>query len=134
PGAEFQYYHDWDEILVELAAYHVLKEQERFPLLDTFKRETELKVQGYIAALKCHAYRHRLPLRAELLHLLNTEHHTLYDYSEAEMMGLFPPQVHPDIYINEIIESQRLTHQVLPEICRKLGMEEEEIRELIERK
>jgi len=134
PEVEFKYYHYWDEILVDLAVYHVLDDQKRFPSIDTFKRQTELKVQGYITALKCHAYQHRLPLRAELLDLLTKEHKALYDYTEAEMMGLLPPQIHPDIYINEIIESQRLAHQVLPEICRKLKMSEDEIKALIERK
>ncbi|MFA0056384.1 hypothetical protein [Vibrio echinoideorum] len=124
----------WEHILVDLAVYHALDDQKIYPGLQAFQNETMMNTHQYINALKSHAYQHRLPLRAELLHLLNKDHEELYDDSEAEIMGLFPPQIHPDIYVSEIIESQRLIHQVLPGICRKLEMSEEEIKELIGKK
>ena len=106
------------------------EELQIYPNLEQFKHDTKLKVYAYINALKCHAAQHRLPLRAELLHLLDKEPKDLYDYTEAEMMGLFSPRIHPDIYINEMIESQRLLHKVLPALCLKCGMTEEELRNL----
>ncbi|PQJ46837.1 hypothetical protein BTO01_28855 [Vibrio jasicida] len=132
PGFELDYFHDWEEILVELAVYHALEEDLHiYPNLEQFKHNTKLKVYAYINALKCHAAQHRLPLRAELLHLLDKNPKDLYDYTEAEMMGLFPPRIHPDIYVNEMIESQRLLHKVLPALCLKCGMTEEELRNLV---
>ncbi|EHH1077212.1 hypothetical protein ACOKWQ_003828 [Vibrio parahaemolyticus] len=131
PDIEFDYFHDWEEILVELAVYHTLEDDlQTYPNLKSCKHETKLKVYAYIDALKVHAAQHRLPLRAELLHLLDKNPKDLYNYTEAAMMGLFPPQIHPDIYINEMIESQRLLHKVLPALCLKCGMTEEELRNL----
>ena len=40
-------------------------------------------------------------------------------------MGLNNANLHPDIYMNELLVGMRAIHQVLPAIMRKLGIEEE---------
>lgn len=127
PTHPLEYFFDWEEVLVELAFYHTLTAEDSLPHLSKFKFEVASKVTGYINALKAHAYTHRLPIRAEPLDLLNKNHEEMYEYTEAEDMGLFPPRIHPDIYLDELLTSQRLLHKVLPEICRKMGMTEEEL-------
>lgn len=126
----FEYSVEWEAILVDLAVYQALKDDPLYPTLGQFQQKTIANTHAYIEALKSHAHRHRLALRAELLHLVTKDHEGLYDYTEAEMMGLFPPRIHPDIYVNEMIESQRLLHKVLPALCLKCGMTEEELRNL----
>ena len=44
---------------------------------------------------------------------------------EGQAWGLNSNQIHPDIYMNEILLGLRAIHKVLPSIMQKLGIEEE---------
>ena len=45
--------------------------------------------------------------------------------AERQSLGLNNSNLHPDIYMNELLVGMRAIHQVLPAIIKKLGIEEE---------
>jgi hypothetical protein len=48
--------------------------------------------------------------------------------AERQSLGFNARNLHPDVYMNEILVNLRLVHQVLPAIMKKLGIDEKEFR------
>ncbi len=119
---------DIESCLVELALAKVGDESTILPKFRQFRYETLRNYRGWVESLKETAYKSKIPLRAELMHLVSEDSEFLTHEAEAEAMGFNSTRIHPDIYMNEILEGMRLVHQVLPVICKKLGITEEELK------
>lgn len=90
-----------------------------------FRYKTNKDYTEWLSFLKDKAFQAGMPLRAELLDLVNHSHDSLGHDAEAESLGFNESRLHPDIYMNELLVGMRVIHQVLPAILKKLGIEDD---------
>lgn len=114
-----------DSRLLSLAAAKLDLDDNKIPGFSRFKRKVVSEVAGMVAYLKERAFRAGIPLRAELMDLAFDSHDELGQAAEAHGFGFDQGRLHPDIYMYELLTGMRVIHQVLPEIMKKLGIEEE---------
>ncbi len=86
------------------------------------------EVRKLVNSIKKLAIHHHIPLKAELSDLIFSSTDSLGEEAEGEAYGFNDDRLHPDIYMDEILRSLRLMHQVLPAICTKLGITSEELK------
>ena len=113
--------------LLDLAFCKIDDEMLSSPKFFSFKRETLKNYEEWIEIIKNKAFAKRTPLKAELMDIVNEGHGVLGHEAEAESLGFNAGKLHPDVYMDEILKSHRLIHQILPVICKKLGVTEEEL-------
>jgi transcriptional regulator with XRE-family HTH domain len=111
--------------LLSLAACKIDVGSELATNYEEFKYKTLRDYQEWLTVVKNRAFRAGVPLRAELLDLINHSADQLGLDAEAESLGFTSTRIHPDVYMNELLVGVRLIHQVLPEIMKKLGIDEE---------
>jgi transcriptional regulator with XRE-family HTH domain len=118
------------QVYSELLALSFAKtgEQSQFsPTFNNFAYDTKKILTKLIDSIKMLAMHNNLPLKAELSDLISGNSGWLGHKAERESLGYNSERIHPDIYMNEILCSHRLIHQVLPIICKKLGITPEEL-------
>ena len=118
------------QVYSELLAISFAKtgEQSQFsPTFNNFAYDTKKILTKLIDSIKMLAMHNNLPLKAELSDLISGNSGWLGHEAERESLGYNSERIHPDIYMNEILCSHRLIHQVLPIICKKLGITPEEL-------
>jgi transcriptional regulator with XRE-family HTH domain len=98
------------------------------PNYSKFRYRTLRDYKEWVEIIKRAAIKHRIPLKAELMHLVSEDPECLMLEAEAEARGFNSNRLHPDIYMDEILNSLRVIHQVLPVICKKLGITEDELK------
>ncbi|WP_024677175.1 helix-turn-helix domain-containing protein [Pseudomonas syringae] len=111
--------------LMSLAASKLDVSLEVASNFKNFKYDTERNYERWLGVVKDRAFRAGIPLRAELLNLVYSNHDSLGHEAEAESLGFNVSRLHPDIYMNELLEGMRVIHQILPAIMKKLGIDEE---------
>jgi len=114
-----------DSCLLELAAAKLEEEPAIAPNFAQFRRETMRNYEKWLNVVKTAAFRAGVPLRAELLDMVYQPAGMLGHKAEAESLGFNKGRLHPDVYMNELLEGMRVIHQVLPAILKKLGIENE---------
>lgn len=121
-------YIDFNCQLFFLAATKIeLPDKDKFfasvmPAFRKFCRKTRENCRVLLQSLKEASYSAGIPLRAELMDLVNVSGDQLGMNAEAEALGFNDSRIHPDIYMNELLVSSRIIHQVLPAIIEKLGI------------
>lgn len=112
---------DIESCLLDLAATKLGSEEvaiaKDFP---AFKYKIIQLYENRINQLKLHCFRANMPLRAELMDLVYETSDSLSVDAEREALGFNQGNLHPDIYMNELLTGMRTIHQVLPLILKKL--------------
>ena len=116
-----------EHCLFSLALVKIGAESNILSNYSEFKYKTLKDYKGWIEIVKNEVIKNRIPLKAELMALVSEDPDYLVHDAEAEALGFNSHRLHPDIYMDEILKSLRVIHQVLPAICKKLGITDEEL-------
>lgn len=118
---------EMESCLLELAATKIKVAGEFAPLFSEFRYKTLMEYRKWIDTVKSAAIKTGTPLRAELSNLLVDNHDSLGFEAEAESLGVNGRRIHPDVYLNEILETARMLQRFIPAIAKKLGITPEEL-------
>jgi hypothetical protein len=120
---------EMESSLIGLAFSMVGKESVFTPNVSCFQNTINKTFVEYITKVKQYAFHKSIPLKVELSELLSGDSEWLRESAEIAALGLNLNQIHPDIYMNEILNNLRFIRRVLPTICEKLGMTDLEFKE-----
>jgi transcriptional regulator with XRE-family HTH domain len=88
------------------------------------------EVRNYAKEIKLYAIKNNIPLGAELLNIVSKTSGDLGTEAEQEYLGFNDDRLHPDIYMHELLQGNRVINQALPLVCEKLGITDIEFKNL----
>ncbi|WP_258556861.1 hypothetical protein [Moraxella lacunata] len=94
------------------------------PNFKNFRYEIIELYKEWINIIKLKAFQANIPLKAELMDFISCTSGELSYKAEAESFGASEHNLHPDIYMNELLVGMRMIHQILPVIMEKLGIDD----------
>ena len=109
---------------LHLAACKVEISSKFAPELETHGVKWIRRYKQKLVELKAGAVEAKVPLREELLSLVVDDVRDISLAAERQSLGFNDSNLHPDVYMNELLQGMRIIHQVLPAILEKLGIEE----------
>ena len=113
--------------LIPLCFAKTGKQNGLTPNFNLFQHHTISDLGSSIDSIKKLAFQHNIPLNVELSDLITDNSDDLNIESDAETIGANQTRIHPDIYMNELLQNQRSIMKALPIICKKLGITSEEL-------
>ena len=114
-----------ESCLINLAAAKINPDKKIAPHFKQFKQKVLQDYEEWLTFLKLKTIQAGIPLRAELMDMINLSRKEIGASAEAESLGLNKNHLHPDIYMNEILVSLRSIHQVLSYIMKKMKIYDE---------
>ena len=112
-----------EDDLFKLAVSKVELETEVTSDFNQFKYKISKRFLNFINDLKKKAFQEKIPLQVELMDLLDLDYEEISEVVEYNALGFNNRDIHPDIYINELLVGMRTIHQILPEILKKLDID-----------
>jgi transcriptional regulator with XRE-family HTH domain len=109
--------------LLPLAASKVSADPTLATQFSKFRWQIRRDMEDALNAIKIAASRCGVPLRAELMDMVYLVGTELANEVERESFGYNKGQLHPDIYMNELLCGMRAIHQILPLILKKLDID-----------
>lgn len=109
--------------LLDLAASKLDEEDTELATnFRSFRYKTNKEFEEWLMLIKLTAIQYNVPLRAEMLDMVYKSADALGHHAERESLGFNKDQLHPDIYMNELLVGMRTIHLVLPLILEKLDI------------
>lgn len=112
--------------LLDLAASKLdEKDTELAANFRSFQFKVKKDFEEWLNIIKLSAIQYNVPLRAEMLDMVYKSADALGYHAERESLGFNKDQLHPDIYMNELLVGMRTMHAVLPLILEKLDIDKD---------
>lgn len=118
---------DIEDYLFEVALAKTDIDSLKSPSFNSYKTGALHQLSMRLWSLKKAAYKHRVPLQVEVMHLVHTPINELGRSVETSGVHVLTGAVHPDTYMNEILIGMRKLQIALPIICEKLGIPESDL-------
>lgn len=115
---------DLEDLLMSLASTKISFEPSLASNWEIFSVNTVAAAMSVLSEIKRVAIVSGVPLEAELMDLVGKTHPELAEIADLHVAGENMNRVHPDIYTNEMLTGMRRFNKVLPEILKKLGIDE----------
>ncbi|AKH67721.1 hypothetical protein IMCC21906_00026 [Spongiibacter sp. IMCC21906] len=125
--AGLNHFDDIEPCLIDLAFGKADLDASYAPNKSMFSLEITENYKSWLTDLKRTCVKAQIPITVEPMKLILDDHNSLGHDAEFVSLGFDKDQIHPDIYMNEILCTLRTINHVLPAIVKKLNITEEEL-------